>query len=458
MKLLATFSLILAIFSVWATEARAQGEAFLSISPQSGTFTVENTFDVSVFLNTGGKNVNAVKIDLKFDPRKLQVVTPAKGISAVGEWIFPPSFSNKTGEITLQGGFPGQGINTSEGLVSVIVFRVISLGETEVNFLDSSKVLSEKGTNILNSFNRGVYRLIPSPSRGPRIFSETHPNQAEWYKNPNPSFSWEEIIGAEGYSFQLNDDPFGEPNNVIDTESASVSFEEVEEGGQYFHLKAKKAGVWGGTSHFKIMVDKTPPQEFKPYLASLGFIRDNYLLVYFDTQDSLSGMNYYQVRVADYTNPENIIWSGWIQEKSPFKLTVQGKKVFQVFIRAFDQAGNFQEEEIRVNIINSFLIVISGGVQIKGILLPWWLISVLIIMILSGAGYLLFRRIKTKPQPEKVDLPKEIREAEKEIEDVRKAKKKLRKMRLLEEKGGEEWQRLKRTLDKTAKPSEEEKE
>ncbi len=71
------------------------GGASLSIFPQTGTFTVENTFEVSVFLNTGGNDVNVVKVDLKFDPEKLRVVTPAKGISAVGEWIFPPGFSNQ---------------------------------------------------------------------------------------------------------------------------------------------------------------------------------------------------------------------------------------------------------------------------------------------------------------------------------------------------------------------------
>lgn len=453
------FSVSLAfLFSVSLALPAAAGGASLSIFPQSGTFTVENTFDVSIFLNTGGNEVNVVKVDLKFDPGKLQVITPAKGISAVGEWIFPPSFSNKKGTLILQGGFPGNGINTSEGLVTVIVFRAVSSGEAIVEFLDSSQVLvgDENGKDVLSSVNRGVYNIIPSPPKGPGIFSETHPDQNKWYRNPNPTFSWDKIGGAEGYSYELNDEPLGEPNNVIDIESTSIFFEEINEGIQYFHLKAKKAGVWGGTSHFKIMVDKTLPSEFKPYLELFSFT-SGYLLIYFNTQDLLSKIDYYQVRLADYTDPENIVWSGWLQEESPFRLSTGKKGTFQVFVRAFDKAGNFREEKIQVKVFSPILVIIGGGVQIRGLFLPWWLAGLSLAIIFGGIGYLIFRIIKKKSEIARVDLEKEIKEAEKEIEDVRKAKEKLTKIRLLEERGKEEWQRLKGALGKIIKPSEDKK-
>ncbi|MFQ6084078.1 MAG: cohesin domain-containing protein, partial [Candidatus Aminicenantia bacterium] len=170
---------------------RADGGS-LSIFPQTGSFTAGSTFEVSIFMNTGGNNINAVQVDLKFDPKRLQVITPAKGISVVEEWIFPPSFSNIKGTINLQGGFLREGINTSEGLITVIVFEAISPGKMTVDFLDSSKVLvgGEGGVNILTSVNRGVYNILPPPFKGPRIFSETHPDQNKWYKNNSPTYSW----------------------------------------------------------------------------------------------------------------------------------------------------------------------------------------------------------------------------------------------------------------------------
>jgi len=434
------------------------GNASLSIFPQTGTFTEGSTFDVSVFLNTGGNDVNVVGVDLKFDPKKLRVVTPAKGVSAVGEWIFPPSFSNQEGTITLQGGFLGKGINTSQGLIAVMVFRAISSGETAVSFLDSSQVLagSEKGTDILNSVNKGTYNIIPSPPMGPRLFSETHPDQNKWYRNPNPTFSFDKVEGAEGYSYKLDDDSYGEPNNTIDTESTLISFEEIREGIQYLHLKAKKEGVWGGTSHFKIMIDKTPPLEFKPHLEVFG-LSSGHVIVCFHPEDSLSGVEYYQARITDYTDPENVIWTGWMYTDTQFKLNTEKKGTYKVFIRAFDKAGNFREEELQIKILSPNLVVVSGGVQIRGLFLSWWLIGLFLGIIFLGAGYLIFKIIKKKPAFLRVNLEKEIKEAEKEIEDVRKAKEKLTRIRLLEERGRKEFGRLKGKLSKIIKPPEDKK-
>jgi len=431
----------LMFISVLPAIVKAQ-EASLSIYPQTGSFTVDSTFDVSIFLNTGGNNINAVQADLKFNPEILQVIAPTKELSAVEVWTFPPSFSNSKGTISLRGGFPSKGINTSESLISTITFESISSGKTMVSFLDSSKVLlnNEKGTNILNSVNRGIYNIIPSPSRGPEIFSETHPDQNKWYRSNSPAFSWKDV--AIGYSYELNDDPYGEPNNEVDTESTFVSFEEVEDGIKYFHLKVKKGEVWGGTSHFKIKIDKTPPQEFEPYLEPFSFTSDDYLLIYFNTDDALSGVDHYEVRVADFTNPNDVILSGWTRQESPFRFTKEKSGTFRILVRAFDKAGNFQEGNISVKTFSSFLTTVSGGIEVKGVFIPWWLIYFLIIIILSEIGYLIFKWIKIKRETLRDKFRREVAEAEKEIEDVRKLKNKIRKMRTLEEETTQEGERL----------------
>jgi len=431
----------LMFISVLPAIVKAQ-EASLSIYPQTGSFTVDSTFDVSIFLNTGGNNINAVQADLKFNPEILQVIAPTKELSAVEVWTFPPSFSNSKGTISLRGGFPSKGINTSESLISTITFESISSGKTMVSFLDSSKVLlnNEKGTNILNSVNRGIYNIIPSPSRGPEIFSETHPDQNKWYRSNSPAFSWKDV--AIGYSYELNDDPYGEPNNEVDTEFTFVSFEEVEDGIKYFHLKVKKGEVWGGTSHFKIKIDKTPPQEFEPYLEPFSFTSDDYLLIYFNTDDALSGVDHYEVRVADFTNPNDVILSGWTRQESPFRFTKEKSGTFRILVRAFDKAGNFQEGNISVKTFSSFLTTVSGGIEVKGVFIPWWLIYFLIIIILSEIGYLIFKWIKIKRETLRDKFRREVAEAEKEIEDVRKLKNKIRKMRTLEEETTQEGERL----------------
>ena len=134
---LSGFVFLFVLISIFLPLAIEAADASLSIFPQTGSFTEGNTFEISIFINTGENNINVVKVDLKFNPEKLQVVTPTKGISVVGEWIFPPSFSNTQGTVSLIGGFLFDGINTTEGLITTIVFEAVSPGETEVYFLDS---------------------------------------------------------------------------------------------------------------------------------------------------------------------------------------------------------------------------------------------------------------------------------------------------------------------------------
>lgn len=114
-------------------------------------------------------------------------------------------------------------------------------------------------------------------------------------------------------------------------------------------------------------------------------------------------------------------------------------------------AGNFQEGKIRIRIINPALILAGGGIQIKGIFFPGWALFLTSLSTLSVAGFLIFWYIKKKRENVRIRLYKEIKEAEKEIEDVREAQEKLRRLRIMEEKAGQEWQRLKENLDKEKK-------
>ena len=119
------FFITLFAFCLLGASCAKADNASLYLSPQSGTVFIGSTFDVSVFLNTNNNNVNAVKVDLKFDPTKLQVANPVAGKSFIAVWIAQPTFSNQEGTLTFQGGVPSPGINTSSGLVSTITFRAI---------------------------------------------------------------------------------------------------------------------------------------------------------------------------------------------------------------------------------------------------------------------------------------------------------------------------------------------
>ena len=279
------------------------GGASLYFSPAAGTFFVGSTFDVSVFINTGGEDVNAVEVNVKFDSTKLQIASPTAGKSFIEVWVAQPTYSNVKGEMNFIGGVPTPGINTSAGLVSTVTFRAISPGETTVLFLASSKVLRNdpEGTNILTSTGRGVYNLGIPPPEGPKIFSTTHPDTNKWYKDNNPTFCWEKEEGVTDFSYSFDQDPKGIPDNLSEGDYTCISYSEVKDGIWYFHVKAKKAEVWGGTSHYLVQIDITPPAIFIPTVEPSPKTTERQPLISFITTDALSGISHYELKYIDIT-------------------------------------------------------------------------------------------------------------------------------------------------------------
>ena len=236
------FSILLIVILSFliAPSAKAEGVS-LYLSPQTGTFFVGGTFTVSIYVNTKGNEINVVEVDLRFPPEILQVTSPATGESFVSEWLSPPSYSNVWGKITFKGGIPG-GIITSAGLISTITFRAKSPGLAKVEFLESSKVLLNdgRGTPVSAATIGGLYEILIPPPEGPSISSPTHPDSDLWYRDNNPSFSWEKGEGITDFSFSLSQNPQEEPDTISEGDINFKSYTEISDGIWYFHLKAKK--------------------------------------------------------------------------------------------------------------------------------------------------------------------------------------------------------------------------
>ena len=368
--------------------------ASLYLSPNSGTFYIGSTFDVSIFLNTGGENVNAVQVDLKFDPKKLQIASPTAGKSFISVWISQPTYSNIKGTASFQGGMPSPGINTSAGLVSTITFRVIAPGETIISFLDSSRVLLDdgKGTDILTSRGRGVYTLCIPPPEGPKVFSSTHPDQNKWYKNNNPTFSWEKEEGVTDFSYSIDFDSQGIPDNISEGDQTSISYSALEDGIWYFHVKAKKAEVWGGTSHYLVQIDSTPPASFIPEVSPSLRTSVFQPVISFITTDALSGFDHFEIKVIDITpRREEKEVAFFVEAASPYKLPLLPVGKYMVVVRTFDKASNWRDESVKIEIIPKGIGLTREGIWFFEIFLSWWLIIIIILLVLSAIVVILIR-------------------------------------------------------------------
>lgn len=421
--------------------SRAAG-ASLYLSPYSGTFFAGSTFNVSVFLDTEGNSINAVQVDLKFPPELLQVTSPTAGESFISVWADQPFFSNKEGLISFKGGVLAPGIETSAGLVSTITFRAKALGVANISFLDSSKVLlaDGKGTNILKTTMTGEYILVVPPPEGPKVFSATHPSHTRWYRDNNPVFSWEKEVGVTDFSYSLDQDSTGVPDNVSEGDQTSTTFNGIADGVWYFHIKAKKGGAWGRPTHYPLHIDSTSPRKFQIDIRAVSRFTGARFFAYFSTDDLLSGVEHYEISVVDMSDPQAAANPFFVETVSPYKILYEGPGKYMVLVRAYDEAGNFSQEESVLTIVTPFISYTEKGIRTGGLFLPFWVIYSLILLIiifLSFGIYSLLRRKNLRRR-----LKKEVAEAEKEIGDVEKLEERIREMRTLEEEAGMAAERL----------------
>lgn len=388
------FLLIFGAFWFFGPKAQA---ASLIVGPTAGTFTVGSTFDVSIFLNTDNQVINALEVFLSFPPDKLQLVSPTAGKSVVSIWTSQPRFNNATGRVDLQGGVPG-GVNVSSGLVTTLTFRVKSVGSAIIKFLDNSKVLLNDGlgTDALGQTQNGVYNLILPPPAGPTVVSETHPEQGRWYSNPSVFLSWALDSGANGYSYILNQEPINIPDDIAEGVKTSVVYKTVADGAHYFHIKALREGSWGGTTHFAINIDMTPPAEFPIQIIPGVRTTRRQPIIQFATTDAKSGLDHYELKIVPLGVAQAIERDSdqplFIETDSPYVTPELPKGAYDIIVRAYDKAGNYQESSERLKIVSAlFTFVKDKGLEVRSIvIIPWlgvWIVLGILIALLGLAAF-----------------------------------------------------------------------
>lgn len=395
-------SLILVLFSVllWAQSAQA---ASLTINPASGTFSVGSTFDIAVFLDTQGTSINTIQASLSFPPDKLQLVPRTAERSIITVYTSPPQFDNQKGLIDLQGGIPG-GINVSNGRVIVWTFRVKSVGAALVRFSDASKVLANDGlgTDVLQNVQNAVYELVLPPPGGPIVVSQTHPDQAKWYSNSTALLTWAgDEPGVEGYSHILNNIPIDIPDDISEGLRTTVTYKNLGDGTQYFHIKSQRRGSWGGVTHFALNIDTFPPAKFPIEVTPSARTTRRQPVIQFATSDSFSGLDHYELKIVPLNLGRAQAFAPigqplFMEVVSPYVSPELSLGTYDFIVRAYDKAGNFQEVAKRVKVVTALFKFITGkGVELKGqFVVPWlwfWIVAGFILGLLIYLAWRLKR-------------------------------------------------------------------
>ena len=361
------------------SSAEEENLVSLYIAPSAGTFTLGGTFNVSFYINTAGKSINAIDAKILFPPDKIQVVSPSTGQSVIQLWTKQPTYSNVSGTIIFQGAIPAPGLNTSSGLISTVTFRVKEMGEAIIKFSDESRVLLNdgKGTNVLGRTSSGIYSFVLPPPAGPIVSSPSHPDQSKWYSGANIVLVWSREDATVQFSYILDDTPLTILDDISEGNQTGVIYKNAGDGLRYFHIKAKRGLLWGGTTHYGLEIDTTPPAKFPLEISPSSRTTRRLPIISFSTTDVTSGIDHYEIKIIPLSASGASLAAGktpfFVEAVSPY-IPELGLGDYDVVARAYDRAGNFTEAKTRLKIVTAIFEFVSGeGLRIKGGIttIPW---------------------------------------------------------------------------------------
>lgn len=337
-KFLTVIAVLATTFSSVLTPAVAvhAASASLYLSPAAKSVNEGDSFTVGLYVSAD-VNINAAEATLTFPVNILNVTAISKnGIFTT--WAAGPSYSNSTGRITFTGGLPSPGYKGSAGRIFNITFLAKTSGKATVQITGGSVAQNnEFGTEVLRSQGSGTYTVSkpvvpppepPKPSLpSPGISDINHSDQENWYQARAVTAKWVGGTGVQGYSLVYDDSPSTIPPDIVTTTSVSYSKADAPDGTHYLHVKAKYAGGWSATSHFKFQIDATPPEKF--VITIVGDPQLN-----FSTSDATSGVDRYEVSLDG---------GPFTAATSPYQTPDLAVGSHTVVVRAYDKAGNMTE-------------------------------------------------------------------------------------------------------------------
>jgi hypothetical protein len=349
-KVLVSVGFILVSFGVCGAAQAAN----LYLSPANGSYLINKSFSVSVYVSSADKAMNAASGVVKFAQDKLEVVSVSKTGSIFSLWAQEPAFSNSAGTVSFEGIVLNPGYTGASGKILTINFRTKNAGSASLSFSSGSVLANDgKGTNILQSLGSAAYNIeipvtgpaaptsespvdtIGAPA-APQIYSDTNPNPDKWYSTKSVKFSWEISPDITAVRSGISQIPQEVPTQEISPAIKTKEFTDVADGVWYFHLRLKNKAGWGGVTHFRFQVDSEKPDSFEVKEVERVNKTDPIASFLLTSHDKMSGVDRYEIEID---GAAAIIWMDDGSHVYKTADLLPGKH--HIAVRAFDKAGNY---------------------------------------------------------------------------------------------------------------------
>ncbi len=348
------------LFSFASVNIKTAEAATLSLRPSSQSVSKGNIVSVRLIVNTDGKYVNNTEGSIQFPTDLLDVLSVSKSSSIFSLWVEEPRFSNYDGSVSFNGGVPNPGYIGSGGEVISITFKAKKAGNASVMIADASVRENDGlGTDILNSKSGASIQIqdaqadnntadttvkptTPTTAKSsapdkPTVLSSTHPKQDIWYKGTSALFSWSVPASVTSVQASLNKTEMSVPTVSYDGSVSRKTLNDLTDGTYFFNLRLKNGEGWSPTSHYKIHVDNTAPEDFTPNVED----RDGKNIVKLIAEDKNSGIDHYVVSVDSQDNAVNVDPQSLTDNEYQIPPQSKGQHILNVL--AYDKAGNKRE-------------------------------------------------------------------------------------------------------------------
>ncbi len=365
----------LAILTIFLASVLAASAATLYLSPAGGTYTTDRNFTASVRVTTN-PSMNAAEGAINFPTDKLQIIGVSKTGSIFNLWVQEPSYSNSgsLGNVRFEGVVLNPGF-AGDGKVLDITFRVKSEGTANVTFAGGSVLANDgQGTNILSGLNGATYTLQKSVSQTPQLVApsslppgpvikhfvkkpdgelelfNTSEEGVKWSNSSFANLAWVIPSEVNGVATLFDEKPDSNPGTKSSGVFDSKTFNFLEEGRHYFHVRFINNRGAGPILHYPLFIDLTPPKIFGVVFLN-GSSGATYSTsnpkpkINFSTTDELSGIDRYEIKINNdqWVNAQTLL-SG----NNNYSLPKQKPGTHILVVRAFDKAGNFVEAETKI--------------------------------------------------------------------------------------------------------------
>ncbi len=365
----------LVVTAFFAVSFHGVEAATFSVSPATANIDTGETITLTVSVSSTSQAINAFSGRIYYPTNLLSAPTINTSGTIVNFWTIQPS--SEAGAVRFEGLVLNPGFSGTGGKLFTVSWKTEGTGIATFELTQASILANDgEGTNILSgSLPKSIVTIgqsggiVTTPSMSgtnsplpPLVTSPTHPDPNDWFAISVPQFEWQVPTDATSVSFVLDKNATTTPTQDKGLTSSYTSAE-ITDGTWYFHLRLKNSYGWGGTTHFKINVDKTKPSDFtitkvekEPEDGSTHFL--------LNATDATSGIENYEISI-DASNP--VIWQKTTEE-SLYSTGVLSLGQHQLVVRANDYAGNdivnvvyFTYEGISVPVILSYTQELDGG-------------------------------------------------------------------------------------------------